>query len=154
MELFDYLRIYNITYIRYLNIQKIKIQSLHTLVKTKSMGQLIFATSRKECAGSEVSKETAINYTKAPFSFFHFLNPLVCLLYFETEKTYWSKFMLVPPVRSAYCKLVFLCFVGTFIFPIRVWLVGGGTFCGQNIGEKWVDKPVFRVVGRIPPVPP
>ena len=46
-----------------------KILSLNPLVNITSVRQLIFATSRKESTGSEVSKETALNYTKARFTF-------------------------------------------------------------------------------------
>ena len=50
-----------ITYILYLNIQKFKNLTPNRLVK--------IATSKKNVLGSEVSKETEIIYTKAPFTF-------------------------------------------------------------------------------------
>ena len=74
MYLLDYLRIHNITYITYLDLQNIKIWSLNTLVNISSVWQLIFATSRKESTGSEVgaSQETATTYTKTPLAFLLF----------------------------------------------------------------------------------
>ena len=44
-----------------------KIERFNTLVKTSSICELIFATSRKKFIGSEVIEETAINYTKVLF---------------------------------------------------------------------------------------
>ena len=49
-------------------------------------------------------------------------------LYFETEKTYRSKTMLVPPVSAAYYKLVFPCFVGVYL-------------CANVILQRWVSLP-------------
>ena len=65
MELFGHLCIHNITYITYLNIQKIKSKFLILLSISQSPN-----LKEKESAGSEVSKETVINYTKAPFTFY------------------------------------------------------------------------------------
>ena len=65
---------------------------------------------RKEPTGSEVNKETTLQLCLL----FYFLNSEVFLLYFETEKTYLSKIMLVLPVSAAYYRLVFPCFVGVY----------------------------------------
>ena len=72
MYLFDYLRKDNITYIAYRR-WKSEVWIPYLVVIT-SIWHLILATLRKESAGSEISKETATNYIKAPSAFFTFLN--------------------------------------------------------------------------------
>ena len=108
MQLFDYLPICNITYTEYLNIQKMKIKSLNTLVNITSVWWLFFTTSRKKSTGSDIRK---LQYLKL-LLLGYFSKQLCLAAFFETKKTYWTKIMLVPPVSAAYCRLVFLCFVG------------------------------------------
>ena len=73
MQLFDYLCTHTLTYIAYLNIQKIDISILNVYCSQHCKRLIIiFATSKKESTRSEVSKEIATNYTKAPFAFLLF----------------------------------------------------------------------------------
>ena len=68
---------------------------------------------RKESNGSEVSKETALNYI--------FLNDYVLLLYFETGKHISSNINLVLPVSAAYYRLVFSCFIYVYLRAIVIF---------------------------------
>ena len=111
MQLFDYLYIHNIhNILRYTENKNIKLEYL----KSTSQGSYkLFLQPRERNVLGQMSLRKLHLLHKlhlSSFWFFAFLNE-VLLLYFETEKTYWSRIMLVPLVSVAYYRLIFPRFV-------------------------------------------
>ena len=69
--------------------------------------------SRKESIVSEVSKETPINYIKAPFTFFFPTQLSLASLFWNWKNHIGTKLYVFLSV--AYCTLVFPCFGGVYL---------------------------------------
>ena len=82
----------------------------------------IFATSKKEPIESEVSQETVINYTKAPFTFLLFQTIKSCCFILELKNHIEAKFCLFH-LQVQLTADFFPCFIDVY-FRASVILQG------------------------------